>query len=228
MKILIIEDDKNLLKTLKHILVEACFAVDVAEDGERGSFLARTNEYDLIILDSVLPKKNGEQVCMDIRKEKNDVPIIILSVRTETEEKIKLLNMGADDYITKPFSLDELMARIRAILRRPKKEDCEILTVGNLTLNKDSNVVKMGEKEIYLTRKEFILLGYMMENKGKVLSRGMIMEHAWDINADPFSNTIETHILNLRRKIEDGSNKGKGCIHTIPGRGYKIVCCEEE
>jgi len=220
MRILLVEDEEKIVDFLKLSLSNECFVVDAAYDGERGSFLARTNDYDLIILDNVLPKKTGLEVCQEIRKEGKMVPSIILSVKSETDFKVKLLNAGADDYLSKPFSLEELLARMRALLRRPRKIEKEILKVSDLLLDKSRHVVERKGRDIYLTRKEFTLLEYLMKNAGNVLSRGMIMEHVWDMNADPFSNTIESHILSLRRKIDfKGAIK---LIYTVPGRGYKI------
>jgi two-component system, OmpR family, response regulator len=200
MRILIVEDEKEILKLLKKSLESECFSVDTAEDGERGSYLARTNDYDLIMLDNILPKKTGLEVCQDVRADNNDVPILILSVKSETTTKVDLLNAGADDYLTKPFSVEEVLARVRALLRRPKHIQKEVVKIGDLVLDNGRHIVKRGDKEIYLTRKEFQLLEYMMQHKGMVLSRSMIMEHVWDMNVDPFSNTIESHIMSLRKK----------------------------
>jgi two-component system copper resistance phosphate regulon response regulator CusR len=194
--------------------------VDLAEDGEKGSYLAKTNDYDMIILDNMLPKKNGAEVCQEIRATGKNTPIIMLSARGEMGIKVELLNKGADDYMTKPFSLEELLARIRALLRRPHYVSSEVLTIDDLVMDTKRHTVKRGEKEIYLTRKEFMLLEYLLKHRDSVVSRGMIMEHVWDMNADPFSNTIESHILNVRKKI---SAKGKkNLIHTLPGVGYKL------
>jgi len=220
MRILLIEDEKEISGFLKPCLEAENFIVDLAQDGEKGSFLARTNDYDLIILDIGLPKKQGDQVCKEIRGNNKNVPIVVLTIKSEIVNKLNLFDKGADDYLTKPFSFEELLARIRAVLRRPHQTENEILTVGDLTLDVKRHLVKRGSKEIYLTRKEFTLLEYLIKNQGLALSRGMIMEHVWDINADPFSNTIEAHILKLRQKIDKG-NQIK-LIHTIPGRGYKI------
>ncbi|KPJ56434.1 transcriptional regulator [Parcubacteria bacterium DG_74_2] len=220
MRILLVEDNKEIIKFLKPCLEAENFVVDAAEDGAKGSFLARTNDYDLIILDYVLPKKDGACVCQEIRSRGKNMPIIMLSVKSEIEDKVKLLNIGADDYLTKPFSFEELLARIKALLRRPEKIENDILMVDDLVLDKNKQMVTRGKKEIYLTRKEFALLEYLMKNQGIVLSRGMIMEHVWDMNIDPFSNTVETHILNLRRKIEP--KNASQLIHTISGRGYRI------
>ncbi len=218
MRILIVEDEQKIADSLKASLEAEFFAVDHAEDGQHGSFLARTNEYDLIILDNMLPKKKGIEVCKEIREEGLKVPILMLSVEDSSETKIILLNAGADDYMTKPFVLGELLARIRALLRRPQQAVNTILEINNLTLNPQRCIVTRGDKEIYLPRKEFALLEYMLRNQGIALSRSMIMEHVWDENADPFSNTIESHILSLRKKI-DLPNERK-LIHTLPGRGY--------
>lgn len=220
MRILLIEDERRISKFLKATLEAELFSVDVAEDGERGSSLAIINDYDLIILDNILPKKSGLEVCTYIRTKGKNMPIIMLSVKSDTATKVELLNAGADDYVIKPFSFDELMARIKAILRRPKHIEDDILHIDDLTLDTRKYIMTRGKKEIYLTRKEFMLLEYLLRNRGVVLSRGMILEHVWDMDTDPFSNTIESHILSLRRKIDPAGKKK--LIHTVPGRGYKI------
>lgn len=220
MRLLIVEDNKDIIDFLKPSLKAEGFIVDVAQDGEAGSYMARTNEYDLVILDNVMPKKDGYEVCREIRKDGKYMPIILLSVKAEVEDKVKLLNAGADDYIAKPFSFEELLARIKALMRRPRKIENNILRVEDLILDTGSHTVKCGQKEIKLTFKEFVLLEYLMKNQGKVLSRSVIIEHVWDANTDLFSNTIETHIFNLRKKIRQGNKKE--FIHTVPGMGYKI------
>jgi DNA-binding response OmpR family regulator len=220
MRILVVEDEEGIASFLKAGLESEYFAVDIAEDGEKGSYLARTNEYDIIILDNMLPIKNGQEVCDDIRKSGKTTPIIMLSARSELGIKVDLLNRGADDYLTKPFSLEELLARIRALLRRPTALSSEVLSTDTLVVDTKQHSVKRGEKEIYLTKKEFMLLELLLKKKGTVVSRGTIMEHVWDMNVDPFSNTIESHILNLRKKI---AIKGeRELISTLPGIGYKI------
>lgn len=220
MKILLVEDEPDIVHFLKPALEAECFVVDVATDGNSGLRLAKVNDYDIIILDNMLPERNGIDVCRDIREAGKSVPIIMLSVIANSQTKVELLNAGADDYITKPFSFEELLARIHALLRRPKKVEDEILSIDDLTLDIRRKKVIRKNKEIYLTRKEFMLLEYLLRNKGIVLSRGMIMEHVWDMNADPFSNTIESHILSLRKKIK--AHGGKKLIFTVPGRGYRI------
>lgn len=220
MKILIVDDEKEIRTFLKASLEAAGFIVDTAEDGENGLFMAKTNTYDLVLLDMIMPYKTGDQVCQELRDAGYNAAIIILSVRSEATTKTNLLNIGADDYLSKPFSFDELLARINAVLRRPKEISDEELKIDNLVLNDNKYTVKRGEISIHLTKKEFSLLEYLMINTGKVLTRTQIMEHVWDMNADPFSNTIETHMRNLRKKI-DLKNEKK-LIHTISGRGYKI------
>lgn len=220
MRLLVVDDDIDIRGFLKKHLEKECFAVDVASDGEEASYLARTNEYDLVILDLNLPKKDGLQVCSEVRAGGKSMPILILSVKSEIPEKVALLRAGADDYVTKPFSFEEIVARIHAILRRPKESAAELIRIGDLEIDSSNHVVKRQDKEIYLTRKEFLLLEYLAKNRGKLLSRGMIMEHVWDKTGNIFSNTIETHILNLRKKI-DFSGMPK-LIHTVSGRGYKL------
>jgi two-component system OmpR family response regulator len=220
MRILIVEDDKDISALLERSFREGSFSVDVAEDGEKGSFLARTNAYDIIVLDNLLPKKNGIDVCREIRAAGKTVPILMLSAIQEPAVKTEGLNAGADDYLAKPFSFDELFARIRALLRRPKEITGEILNTHDLSLNTKTHTVCRAKKEIHLSPKEFSLLEYLLRNKGAVLSRSMILEHVWDMAIDPFSNTIESHIASLRRKIDrDGQ---KSIIQTVPGIGYKI------
>lgn len=220
MRILIVEDEKDISRFLKAGFTAESFVADIAEDGEQGSYLARTNDYDLIILDNMLPLKTGRQVCEDIRKAKISTPILMLSVKSETTMKVDLLNAGADDYLTKPFSLDELLARSRALLRRPEKIIDQVFTAHGLTVDIAKQVVSRDNQEIYLTRKEFMLLEYLLRNRGTVVSRGMILEHVWDMSVDPFSNTIEAHIMSLRKKIDTKTVK---LIQTVSGRGYKIT-----
>lgn len=220
MRILVVEDEKEISGFLKLSLESELFSVDLAGDGEKGAYLALVNNYDAIILDNILPKKSGVEVIREVRGKGKDTPILVLSVKSDTAIKIQLINAGADDYLIKPFSFEELMARLRAILRRPKQLESEVLKADNLTLDTKKHVVKRGRKEVYLTRKEFMLLEYMLKNKGTVLSRGMLLDHVWDMETDPFSNTIEAHILSLRRKID--VSPFRKLIATVPGRGYKL------
>lgn len=219
MKILIIEDDMSVRNVLRLSLETKGFIVDEAEDGEIGSYLARTNIYDVIILDNVLPKKMGGHICKEIRESGITTPIIMLSSKQEVLTKIQLLNAGADDYVTKPFSFEELLARLSALVRRPKELKVPQISIGDFKIDLQSQTVKRLGKEIYLTRKEFALLRFLVEQKNKVVSRGEILEHVWDMAIDPFSNTIETHIMHLRKKLKDTKRK---LITAIPGRGYKF------
>jgi DNA-binding response OmpR family regulator len=219
MKILIIEDDPHISRSLASFLKSQSIVFDIAVDGERGLFLARVNNYDLILLDYNLPKLSGKEIITKIRTEGQMTPIIMLTVRGELEDKINILEIGADDYLIKPFSLTELLARIKAVLRRPAKLETKKLICKNLELDATCFKVTRNGRSIPLRTKEFTLLEYLLRNKGSVISRQEIMEHVWDENADPFSNTIEVHMMNLRRKIE---TKKERFIFTIPNRGYKI------
>jgi DNA-binding response OmpR family regulator len=220
MRLLVVEDEKDIRDFLKASLEAELFTVDAVEDGDKGSYLARTNDYDAIILDNALPYKSGTEICRELRASGKTVPIIMLSVESEIPQKIDLLNIGADDYVTKPFSFGELLARLRAVLRRPKQLESELLQFEDLKMDITRHKVFRGDKEIYLTPKEFEILEYLLRHKGSVLSRGVLIEHIWDVGIDPFSNTIETHILNLRRKIDQQADRK--LIQTVPGRGYKI------
>lgn len=220
MRILIVEDDPDTGKLLKAALEEQGYAVDLESDGDRGFRLARLNEYDLIILDNMLPGKHGADICREVRAAGNTAPILILSIRAGTQQKVDLLDTGADDYVTKPFSLEEVTARVKALLRRPRQIVGSILQVEDLVLDKTAFSVTRGKKRVYLTAKEFELLEYLMQNQGRVVSRSTLMEHVWDMNADLFSRTIETHVMRLRKKIDAGATKK--LIHTVPGRGYKL------
>jgi len=219
MKILLIEDDKNIILSLVPSLKETGYITDSVYNGEDGYFAAQTDIYDLIILDYNIPKLDGREVIKKIRNIGISTPIIMLTVRSEIKERVDILQIGADDYLTKPFSLSELLARIKAVLRRPKQLEEKILKINNVELNPDKFTVTKNNKRIFLAAKEFSLLEYLLRHKGQILSRQNIMEHVWDENADPFSNTIEVHIRNLRRKLENDGNK---LIFTVSNRGYKI------
>ncbi|MEI7451904.1 MAG: response regulator transcription factor [Candidatus Falkowbacteria bacterium] len=220
MKILIIEDDLDISKFLKMSLESEFFVVDECIDGAKGSFLARTNEYDLIIVDYSLPTQNGDEVVREIRADGKTMPIIMLTVNAEMHDKLKAFEIGVDDYLGKPFVFEELLARVRALLRRPGKIEAPITSIGDLIIDDARHKVWRGNKEIYLTKKEFCLLKYLLQNQGKPMSRAMIMEHVWEMEVDPFSNTVESHILKLRKKIN--INKRSNLIYNISGHGYKM------
>jgi DNA-binding response OmpR family regulator len=221
MKILIIEDDKDITNLLKSSLKKEIFLVDSAPNGEKGLFMFRTNPYDLLIIDYNMPIKNGKEVVREIRKEDRDIKIIILTVNVDNETKQEFFNLQIDDYITKPFIFSELLSRIKSVTRRPSKTESKIYKIDDLTVNTDKHLVVRDRKNIYLTFKEMMLLEFFLKNRGKVISRTILMENVWDFNADPFSNTVESHILKLRRKLDPKRNK-RELIHTIKGRGYKL------
>ncbi|MFA6514351.1 MAG: response regulator transcription factor [Patescibacteria group bacterium] len=219
MKVLLIEDDQDITASLTSFFKENNIILDIANDGERGSWLSLINDYDLILSDYNLPKMNGKEIIDKMRNEGKSTPVIMLTVRTDLEDKIDILRIGADDYLTKPFSFCELLARMQAISRRPLKLNEKKMFIKDLELDTEKFSVKKGGRNINLRAKEFSLLEYLMRRKGCFLSRQEIMEHVWDENADPFSNTIEVHIMNLRRKIE---TKKERFIFTVSNRGYKI------
>jgi DNA-binding response OmpR family regulator len=220
MKILIVEDDRNTAEMIKNSLTACSHTVDVSHDGADGSFLARSYDYDAIVLDYALPKKDGLAVCREVRAAGKATPIIFLSVTDDPEMKVAALKQGADDYVTKPFSLDELRARLDAVARRSPELKPSMLTVADLALDSDLNAVRRGKRQIHLTRKEFHMLQYLMQNTGTVLSRAQLMEHVWTADGNPFSNTVEAHIRNLRKKLNSG--KAPNLIANVPGRGYVI------
>jgi len=218
MRILIVEDDKRISKFLKVGLESECFAVDVADDGERGVYLALTNDYDVILLDRVLPKKDGATVCVEIKSGKPDTKIIIVSAIGDAEDKAEFLDIGADDYVSKPFSFTELVARIRAVMRRGVEGGNKALIFGDLEIDVRGHRVTNFGREILLTKKEFMLLELLAVRAGNIVSRADIIEHVWDAEGDPFSNSIETHISNIRRKVEPC----RDIIKTVSGIGYRF------
>ena len=223
MKILIVEDEKKMASFLERGLKEEHYTVDIAYDGEKGWEYAMTNDYDLLILDWMLPKMSGVELCHKFRKEGKTTPVLILTAKDSVEDKIKGLDQGADDYLTKPFSFEELLARIRALLRRPPHlMDKTVLQCANLKLDLITRQAWAGEAEITLSQKEFSLLEFLMRHAGEVVSRTAIAEHVWDLHFDPMSNTIDVYINFLRKKIGETPSKSK--IETIRGTGYRLAC----
>ena len=220
MRILLIEDDIAISRLLKEGLEDESYAVDVARDGSEGYRTASADEYDVIILDIMLPEMDGYEVCRALRKDGNKTPILMLTARDAERDIVEGLNTGADDYLAKPFSFDVLLARIRALLRRPNEKLEEILQVGDLKLDPSLKKVTRASQEINLTAKEYGVLEYLMRNKGKVLSKEQIISHVWDFDADVLPNNVELFIMFLRRKI-DKPFKSK-LIHTVSGFGYKL------
>lgn len=218
MRILVVEDEKKVASFIKKGLEEEHYAVDIAYDGEEGLALAQINEYDLILLDIMLPKLDGMEVLTRIRGNGSSVPILILTAKDSVEDIVTGLDTGSDDYLTKPFSFAELVARVRALLRRRAHEKMDILTVGDLSLTTSTHRVKRGGREIELTPKEYALLEYFMRNPNRILTRTLITEHVWDYHFDPETNVIDVYVNYLRKKIDHGFQKK--LIHTIRGSGY--------
>ena len=219
MRVLLIEDDVTIARLLKEGLEDESYAVDVANDGSEG-YRTAADDYDVIILDIMLPGMNGYEVCRTLRNDGDKTPILMLTARDTERDIVEGLDTGADDYLAKPFSFDVLLARIRALLRRPNEKLEEILQVGDLTLDPSSKKVTRASQEINLTAKEYGVLEYLMRNKGKVLSKEQIISHVWDFDADVLPNNVELFIMFLRRKI-DKPFKSK-LIHTVSGFGYKL------
>src|SRR3989344_6650827 len=218
MRILVVEDEHRLSNVVKKVLVENGFAVDQAFDGEEGLYLAESEAYDLVILDIMLPKIDGLKVCRELRRKKIKTPILMLTAKTKVEDKVKGLEMGADDYLAKPFAYAELKARIQALLRRSHNEGDPILKLDDLELDPAKHIVMRSKKTISLTPKEFAILEYLLRYKNDVVTRTQVTEHVWDYNFDALSNVVDVFIATLRRKI----NKGfpKKLIRTVHGVGY--------
>ncbi|MGD0338529.1 MAG: heavy metal response regulator transcription factor [Bacteroidota bacterium] len=218
MRILIVEDEKKVARFIQQALGEDHHTVDIAYDGERGEFLACNENYDLIILDVMLPKKDGFEVLEAMREKKNSTPILMLTAKSAVEDRVQGLDKGADDYLTKPFAVAELLARVRSLLRRGAVEKSTVLKVADLLLDTVAHKAKRQDRTIELTAKEYALLEYFMRNVNKVLSRTIISEHIWDYNFDTGTNIIDVYINHLRNKI-DGEFDSK-LIHTVRGVGY--------
>jgi len=220
MRILLVEDDKRIVSFVKRGLEAEGFVVDVAGDGEQGLEMARES-YHLIILDLLLPVRNGTEVCQMMRNEQIHTPILMLTARDTLKDKIQGLEAGADDYLTKPFAFEELLARSRALLRRgPYQEIPPKLEVGDLVLDRETREVRRGEKVISLTSKEYALLEYMMSRPNKPLSRTLILGHVWGLSYDPLTNVVDVYIGYLRKKMDTGFEKK--LIETVRDLGYKI------
>lgn len=218
MRILVIEDEKKITDFIKRGLKEEGYAVDVAYDGEEGHFLAKTNNYDLILLDLMLPKMDGITLCKTIKEEGVPAPIIMITAKGTVKDKVTGLDAGADDYLTKPFAFEELLARIRAISRKKESKETTRLEVDDLILDLVTHKVSRAGEEITLTGKEYALLEYLMRNSGSIVTRTMISEHVWDVDFDTFTNVIDVYINYLRNKID--ANFKKRLIYTVRGRGY--------
>jgi len=220
MRILVIEDEKKVARFIKKGLEEEGYAVDLAFDGEEGLAMVLDQVHDLIILDIALPKIDGLQVLKKLRERKVPAPVLLLTVRATIEDKVLGLDSGADDYLTKPFAFQELLARIRALLRRKAEVGPPLLRVEDLVLDPARHLVTRGGERIDLTSKEFALLEYLMRNADRVVTRAMISEHVWSYDFDTETNVIDVYVNYLRRKIDSGGEKK--LIHTVRGSGYVL------
>ncbi len=220
MRILVVEDEAKVASFIRRALEEENYAVDACGDGAGGLDLARAGCYDLIILDLMLPGMPGLEVLKALRKEQVAAPVLILTARSELDQKVKGLDAGADDYLTKPFAIEELVARARALLRRGTGEAAGLLQVDDLALNPATREVTRGGKRIELTAKEYALLEYLMRNAGRVLTRPMIAEHVWNQDFDTFTNVIDVYVNYLRNKIDRGQERK--LIQTVRGSGYTL------
>src|SRR3989339_868875 len=219
MRILVVEDEHRIANSIKKGLEQERYAVDVAYTGTDGYDLASTEDYDLILLDIMLPEMNGIEICKELRKNKIHIPILMLTAKGQTEDKVVGLDAGADDYMTKPFSFDELLARVRALTRRKGTIVNTNLSVEDLVLDKKLFSVKRDGQEIKLSSKEFSLLEYLLANKKTIVTKDQIITHVWDYDADILPNTIEVYIKNLRNKIDKPFNNKKPLINTVRGFG---------
>lgn len=220
MKILIVEDNRRLAENLKQGLAQEGYAVDIIEEGlaaERRILINR-DEYDLVVLDRMLPGKDGVSVCFNWRENNVVIPVLMLTALGTTHDKVSGLDAGADDYLVKPFAFKEFLARIHALLRRPKESFPDIIAFKDISVNTTSRVATYKDKPLSLTLKEFMVLEYLLRNKGKVVTRDELYSHAWDFADSSFSNTIDAHIKNLRKKIHDNAK----IIQTVRGVGYKM------
>ena len=219
MKILVIEDEKKIASFIRKGLEEQGFSVTVSNNGDDGYMIAKTQSFDVIILDIMLPGRDGLSILKNLREKKNAVPVIMLTARSEMNEKVEGLNLGADDYITKPFYMEELIARVQAIARRGGGDKLNILQSGDLSVDLISREVKRGGKKIELTPREFSLLEYIMRSPGRVFTRTQILEHVWGYDFDPQTNIVDVCVQRVRKKIFDEDNK---LVETVRGVGYRF------
>ncbi len=220
MRILVIEDETKVGCFIKRALEEESYAVDLCSDGAQGLEMGRSGSYDLIVIDLMLPSLPGLEILKTIRGDKITTPVLILTAQSQIDQKVKGLDAGADDYLTKPFAIDELLARVRALLRRGSVETPGVLQVDDLVLNPANREVTRGGQRIELTLKEYALLEYLMRHAGRVLTRPMISEHVWNQDFDTFTNVIDVYVNYLRNKIDRG--RAKKLIHTVRGSGYML------
>jgi len=222
MRILVIEDEHKIADSIKKGLEQEFYAVDVAYDGNKGFDLSGSEDYDLIILDRLLPGMDGIEIIRKIRSNQNHVPVLMLTARGQVQDKVEGLDAGADDYLAKPFAFDELLARIRAISRRPEKSLETVIVIGDLNVNSITHEIKRGGRQIKLSAKEYALLLYLVRNQNQVLSKNKIISHVWDYDADILPNTVEVYIGYLRNKIDKPFPEKPALIQTVRGFGYRL------
>ena len=220
MKILLVEDDRKVAGFIEQGLREEGYVVDVARDGDEATTMAHVNEYDAILLDVVLPKKNGFQIAAELRREGRTAPILMLTSRDATEDVVRGLNAGADDYLSKPFQFDELVARIRALLRRGGAERLEVLRYGPIALDRLRHIATVNDQRLDLTPKEMQLLEYFLLHPEDVVRRTTLLEKVWDMHFDPDSNVVDVHVGNLRRKLIQAA--GEPLVTTVRGVGFTL------
>ena len=221
MRVLMVEDELRLAENVARSLRESAgYAVDIAADGQEGLFLAESNAYDVVLLDLMLPKLDGMELLSRIRKAGQQTPVLVLTARDDKESVVALLNAGADDYLTKPFDLGELLARTKALIRRGKGQPSPVVTIGDLELNTVNRTVQRGGRAITLTAMEYRVLEYLVHRPRAVVSKTELLEHLYDYNWEKFSNVIEVYISGLRRKLNDGSSRQ--LIRTLRGQGYML------
>lgn len=220
MRILVVEDERRLAGIIKRGLIEEGYAVDNAYDGAEAEYMAESVSYDAIVLDVMLPRKDGIAVCRDLRAKNINTPILMLTARDAVEDKITGLDSGADDYQIKPFAFGELLARVRALLRRRAASKTQLLQVRDLTMDTLRREARRGERRIDLTAKEYAMLEYLMRHPGMVVTRTMLEENVWDYEFDGMSNVVDVYVRRLRRKLEDGGEDG--LIETVRGAGYRL------
>ena len=220
MKLLVVEDDRKVASFIEQGLREEGYAVDVAKDGEEATMLAHVYEYDMIVLDVMLPKKPGLQLAAELRREGRPTPILMLTARDTTEDVVRGLDAGADDYLTKPFKFDELLARVRALVRRGGSGRTELLCYGPVELDRLKHKVRVDRKTLELTPKEFHLLQHFLLHPEEVVRRTELLEKVWDMHFDPESNVVDVHVGNLRRKLREAS--GLEMVHTVRGVGFRL------
>ena len=222
MKILIIEDEHLIATSIKKGLEQEHYTVDIAFDGIEGFDLASSGDYDLILLDLMLPGMDGMTLCQKLRSDNNHTPILMLTAKSQLEDKINGLNCGADDYLTKPFAFEELLARVRALSRRPQKTTNKILSIGDLSFDTTNFLVKRGSKEIHLSSKEYSLLECFLRHPHQILNKDQLIQYVWNYESDILPNTVEVYIRNLRQKIDVPFKNKPPLIKTIRGFGYKL------